>query len=55
MDSGWEKDAQGGTSRIKAKSEDLFESIGNRVTSYSDEQYIGPHLLSENGGRQGKK
>ena len=56
MNSAWEKDAheQDGTSCIKAKSENLFESTRNRVTSYSDEQYIGPDLLFENGERHVK-
>ena len=52
IDSAGEKDAhkRTGTSCIKTGPGDLFESTGNKVTAYSDGQYSGPDLLSENGG-----
>ena len=40
------------TSCIKTSSGNLFESTGNRVIAYSDRQYSGPNLLSENGGNE---
>lgn len=51
MDSAEEKytHEQDETSRIEASSENLFESTVHRVTLYSDGQYTGPDLLSENG------
>ena len=51
MDSAGEEDAhkQNGSSCIKSSPEILFESTGNRVTTYSDGQYSGPGVLSENG------
>ena len=49
-----EKDAhkRTGTSCITTSPGNLFESTGNRVTAYSDGQYSGPDLLSENGEAQ---
>ena len=41
-----------GTSCIKTGPGDLFESTGDKVTAYSDGQYSGPVLLSENGGHK---
>ena len=51
MDSAGEKDAhkRTGTSCIKTGPGDFFESTGEKVTAYSNGQYSGPDLLSENG------
>ena len=51
MDSAGEKDAhkRTGTSCIETSPGNLFESTANKVTAYSDGQYSGPDLLSENG------
>ena len=59
MDSVGEKDAhkRTGPSCIKTGPGDLYESTGDKVTVFSDGQYSGPDLLSENvegrGGREG--
>ena len=56
MDSAGEKDAhkRTRTSCIKTSTRNFFESTGNRVTAYSDGQYIIYNLdvLSKNGGHK---
>ena len=51
MDSAGQKDTpkRTGTSCIKTSPGNLFESTGDKVTAYSDGQYSGLALLSENG------
>ena len=51
MDSAGQKDTpkRTGTSCIKTSPGNLFESTGDKVTAYSDRQYSGLDLLSENG------
>ena len=51
MDSAGQKDTpkRTGTSYIKTSPGNLFESTGDKVTAYSDGQYSGLALLSENG------
>ena len=50
MDLAGEKDAhkRTGNSCIKTSPGNVFESTGNKVTAYSDEQYSSPELISEN-------
>ena len=54
MDSAEEKDGhkRTGTSCIKTRLGNYFESTGNKATADSDGQFSGPGLLSENGGHK---